>query len=301
MTTSNGNLEKALGEGKFVITAETSPPDSADPQAVLDRAGCLKGVADAVNVTDGAGARSHMSAFAATVVLAQAGIEPVLQFTTRDRNRLALQGDLIGAGTFGIPNILCLNGDDVKGGDQPETKPVHDLDSRSLMATARQMRDEGTLPSGRELKPPPRLFIGGAEVPRQPDEKFNTDGITAKIEAGCHFFQTQFAYDMDVLKAYMGRLRDEGITERAYFIIGCGPLASAKSARWMTENLFGVHVPDPVIKRLEGADDQRAEGKKICVELMQEMAEVDGIHGVHLMGPRVEEAVAEVVEESGLR
>jgi methylenetetrahydrofolate reductase (NADPH) len=301
MTSSNGNLETALGEGKFVITAETSPPDSTDPQAVLDRAGCLKGVADAVNVTDGAGARSHMSAFAATVVLAQNGIEPVLQFTTRDRNRLALQGDLIGAGTFGIPNILCLNGDDVSAGDQPETKPVHDLDSRSLMGTARQMRDEGCLPSGRKLDPPPRLFIGGAEVPRQPDENFNTDGIIGKIDAGAHFFQTQFAFDMDVLRAYMARLWDDGIPEKAYFIIGLGPLASAKSARWMSENLFGVHVPEPVINRLEGAEDQRAEGKKICVELMQEMSEIKGIHGVHLMGPRVEEAVAEVVRESGLR
>jgi methylenetetrahydrofolate reductase (NADPH) len=165
---SNGRLEALLRSGAFVMTAETSPPDAAAQAAVLERAGCLKGLADAVNVTDGAGARAHMSAFACAVVLAQHGIEPVLQFTMRDRNRLALQGDLIGAATLGIPNILCLHGDDPKNGDQPETKAVYDIDSRGLMATARRLREQGTLPTGRAIVPPPRLFIGAADAPQDP-------------------------------------------------------------------------------------------------------------------------------------
>src|SRR5215471_21745535 len=160
---SNGRLEALLRSGAFVMTAETSPPDAAAQTAVLERAGCLKGLADAVNVTDGAGARAHMSAFACAAVLAHHGVEPVLQFTVRDRNRLALQSDLIGAATLGIPNILCLHGDDPKTGDQPEAKPVYDLNTRSLIVMARRLREEGTLPSGRVVAPAPRFFIGAAD------------------------------------------------------------------------------------------------------------------------------------------
>ena len=299
MTVTSG-LKAALDAGRFVITAETSPPDAADAETVLARAGGLKGLVDAVNVTDGAGAKSHMSAVACSAILARAGIEPILQFTTRDRNRLALQADLIGAWALGIPNILCLSGDEVSVGDQPEAKPVHDLDSRGLMATARQLRDEGTLPSGRSVDPRPEMFIGAAEMPRDPDADFDTGGIRAKIEAGADFFQTQFAFDIGVLKRYMARLVDEGITEQAHFIIGLGPLASAKSARWMDNNLFGVTIPAPIIERLEGAKDQRAEGRAICVELLQQFREIPGVAGAHLMGPRVEAAIAEVVAEAGL-
>jgi methylenetetrahydrofolate reductase (NADPH) len=267
---------------------------------VLDRAACLKGLADAVNVTDGAGARAHMSAIACAAILAQHGIEPVLQFTVRDRNRLALQGDLIGAAALGIPNILCLHGDDPKNGDQPETKPVYDIDSRTLMTTARRLRDEGLLPSGRPVAPAPRLLIGAADAPQDPKPEWKPDGLRAKIEAGADFVQTQYCFDLAMLRRYLTRLRDHGILERLRVIVGIGPIASAKSARWMNEHLFGVTIPEAIVARLEAASDQRAEGRKICVELLQELSEIDGVAGAHLMAPRQELAIAESIAESGL-
>ncbi len=294
-----GGLEAVLRRGDFALTAETSPPDSADPARVLERAGVLKGLADAVNVTDGAGARSHMSALACAAILAQDGIEPVLQFTVRDRNRLALQGDLLGAAALGVPNILCLYGDDPTAGDQPDAKGVYDLDTHGLLRTARTM-SEGAFPGGRAITPPPGLFIGAADTPRPLDDEWKPDGLFAKIDAGAGFFQTQYCFAMDVLRRYMARLVDEGVTERAYFLIGIGPLASAKSARWMNEKLFGVHVPEALIARLEGAEDQRAEGRAICAELLQELRDIDGVSGAHLMAPRQEASIARVIEESGI-
>ena len=299
---SDGGLEAALRAGRFAITAEITPPDAATAQAVVDRAGVLKGVVDAVNVTDGAGARAHMSAMACAAVLAKNGIEPVLQFTVRDRNRLALQGDLIGMGALGIPNLLCLHGDDVKAGDQPETKMVHDIDSRALMSLARQLRDEAQFPSGRKVDPAPRLFIGAADSPQDPKADFAPKGLEAKIAAGADFFQTQFVYDAGVAKRYFGRLRDAGVTEQAYFIVGVGPLLSAKQARWMHENLFGVSIPEGVFKRLDGAADQKAEGRKICVELLQQFTQIPGIAGAHIMAPQQKiAAIAEAVAEAGVR
>lgn len=297
---SRGRLEAVLRRGDFALTAETSPPDAGAPEPVLARAACLKGLADAVNVTDAAGARAHMSALAAAAVLAHAGIEPVLQFTTRDRNRMALQGDLLGAAALGIPNILCLHGDDAATGDQPETKPVHDIDSRELMRTARRMRDEGAFPSGRPIEPRPALFIGAADTPCDPEPAWKPDGLLAKIEAGADFVQTQYCFDTGLLRRYLGRLRDHGIAERLFVIVGVGPIASGRSARWMNETLFGVHIPEAVVRRLEGARDQAAEGRRICVELLQELSEMDGVGGAHLMAPRQEEAIAEVIAESGL-
>jgi methylenetetrahydrofolate reductase (NADPH) len=297
---SAGRLEALLRAGTFVMTAETSPPDAASETAVMERAGILKGLADAVNVTDGAGAKAHMSAFACAALLARHGIEPVLQFTVRDRNRLALQGDLIGAGALGIPNILCLHGDDPKNGDQPETKPVYDIDSRALMTTARRLREEGVLPTGRPVAPPPRLFIGAADSPQDPRPDWKPEGLAAKIAAGADFVQTQYCFDLALLRRYLARLKDHGLLERLFIIVGIGPIASAKSARWMNDNLFGVHVPDSLIARLEGASDQRTEGRKICVELLQELAEIEGVAGAHLMAPRQEQAIAEAIAESGL-
>ena len=296
MTTSS-NLRSSLKKGNFVITAETSPPDSANASSVLDRAGCLKGIVDAVNVTDGAGAKAHMSALAAATILSQNDIEPVLQFTTRDRNRLAIQGDLIGGWALGIPNILCLYGDDITAGDQPDAKKVHDIDSRQLIETAKIMKEKGTLPNGRKIDPKPDLFIGAADMPREPDKNFNASGLLAKINAGANFFQTQFAFDIEVLKKYMSMIRDAGVTEKAYYIVGLGPLSSAKSAKWMDENLFGVNIPQKVIKRLESAENEKEEGKKICIELLNQFKEIEGVHGAHLMGPRQEKTIADIVSE----
>jgi methylenetetrahydrofolate reductase (NADPH) len=297
---SNGRLEALLRAGTFAVTVETSPPDAASAEAVLGRTRCLKGLADAVNVTDGAGAQAHMSAIAAAAILAREGIEPVLQFTVRDRNRMGLQADLIGAAALGVPNILCLHGDEPKSGDQPETKPVYDIDSRTLMRTARRLREEGTLPSGRAVDPAPRLFIGAAETPIDPPHDWKPVGLAAKLDAGADFVQTQYCFDLAILRRWLARLADAGLMERVFILVGIGPIASAKSARWMNEKLFGVHVPEALIQRLEGAADQRAEGRRICAELLQELAEIDGVGGAHLMAPRAEAACAEVIAASGI-
>ena len=296
---SSGGLEAVLRRGDFALTAETSPPDSADPARVLARGRLLKGLADAVNVTDGAGAQAHMSALACAAILAADGIEPVLQFTVRDRNRLALQGDLLGAAALGIANILCLYGDDPTAGDQPDAKGVYDLDTNGLLNTARLM-SQGAFPGGRAITPPPVLLIGAADAPRALDETWKPDGLHGKIDAGAVFFQTQYCFDMPVLRRYMARLGDEGITERAYFLIGIGPIASAKSARWMNEKLFGVHVPEALVARLDGARDQAAEGRAICAELLEELQTIEGVSGAHLMAPRQEASVARVIEDSAV-
>ena len=295
-----GRLESVLAAGGFAVTAEITPPLSADPAELLKRADPLKGLADAVNVTDGAGARAHMSALAGAAILAEAGIEPVLQFTMRDRNRMALQGDLLGAAALGVSNILCLHGDDPKAGDQPETKSVYDIDSREFIRTARRMRDEGTFPSGRAIEPRPRLFIGAADSPVDAKFDWNPTGLEAKIEAGADFVQTQYCLDLAMLRRYLAGLAEHGLLRRVFVIVGVGPIASAKSARWMNENLFGVRVPEAIIERLDRAADQRAEGRRICVELLQELVEIEGVAGAHLMAPRQEQAIAEVIAESGI-
>ena len=289
-------LQQKLLDKVFVYTAETTPPDASDKETLLKNVMPLKGVADAVNVTDSPGAKAHMSSLTASIILAQNDIDPILQLTVRDRNRLALQGDLIGASALGVNNILCLKGDDPKNGDQPETKIVNDIDSLTLVSTANMMRKEKKLPSGRLIDPSPKLFIGGAEVPTQgkPDPK----KILDKINKGVDFFQTQYVFDAKLLNEYMKVLGDEGILEKTNFIIGLGPFASAKSARWMNENLFGVDVPDQIIKRLEGAKDQKEESKKICIELIDNFRNIQGVKGIHLMGHRKEEVISEIIKES---
>jgi methylenetetrahydrofolate reductase (NADPH) len=300
-TTDTGSkLQQVLKAGHFAMTAETSPPDAASAEVVLNRVRCLKGIADAVNVTDGASARVHMSALAAAAIIAREGIDPVLQLTTRDRNRIALQGDVVGASALGIHNFLCLTGDKMSAGDQPDAAEVFEIDSGALMRQMRDMRDLGTYPSGREIIPPPALFLGGAEVPSDPGPDWSPARILAKIDNGAQFFQTQYCFDLGIVERYCHRLVEEGITEKAHFLIGIGPLASAKSARWMDANLFGVDVPEAIIKRLDGADDQKAEGRAICAELLQGFSEIHGCAGAHLMAPHQEAACAQVIEESGL-
>ena len=299
-TSTDSKLQQVLNAGHFAMTAETSPPDAASAEVVLNRVKCLKGIADAVNVTDGASARVHMSALAAAAIMVAEGIDPVLQLTTRDRNRLALQGDVIGASALGIHNFLCLTGDRMSAGDQPDAAEVFEIDSGKLMRQIRDMRDLGTYPSGREINPPPALYLGGAEVPSDPGPDWSSARILAKIDNGAQFFQTQYCFDLGIVERYCHRLVEEGITEKAHFLIGIGPLASAKSARWMDANLFGVDIPGAIIKRLDGADNQKAEGRAICAELLQGFAEINGCAGAHLMAPHQEEACARVIEESGL-
>ena len=289
-------LHKKLLDKVFVFTAETTPPDASDKETLLKNVMPLKGIADAVNVTDSPGAKVHMSSLTASIILAQNDIDPILQLTVRDRNRLALQGDLVGASALGVNNILCLGGDNPKNGDQPETKIVNDVDSITLVATAHMMRKEKKFPSGRPIDPAPKIFIGGAEVPTS--GKPNPDKILNKINKGVDFFQTQYVFDSKVLSEYMKILGDEGILEKTNFIIGLGPFASAKSAKWMNENLFGVDVPDQIIKRLEGAENQKEESKKICLELIESFRDIKGVKGVHLMGHKKEEVISEIIKES---
>ena len=289
-------LHKKLLDKVFVFTAETTPPDASDKETLLKNVMPLKGIADAVNVTDSPGAKVHMSSLTASIILAQNDIDPILQLTVRDRNRLALQGDLVGASALGVNNILCLGGDDPKNGDQPETKIVNDLDSITLVATAHMMRKEKKFPSGRAIDPAPKIFIGGAEVPTS--GKPNPDKILNKINKGVDFFQTQYVFDAKVLSEYMKVLDDKGVLEKTNFIIGLGPFASAKSAKWMNENLFGVDVPDQIIKRLEGAENQKEESKKICLELIESFRDIKGVKGVHLMGHKKEEVISEIIKES---
>ena len=289
-------LQQKLLDKVFVYTAETTPPDASDKEILLKNVMPLKGVADAVNVTDNPGAKAHMSSLTAAIILAQNGIDPILQLTVRDRNRLALQGDLIGASALGVNNILCLKGDDPKNGDQPETKIVNDIDSLTLASTANMMRKEKKFPSGRIIDPSPKLFIGAAEIPTQ--GKPNPKKILDEINKGVDFFQTQYVFDPKLLNEYMKILGDEGILEKTNFIIGLGPFASAKSAKWMNENLLGVDVPDQIIKRLEGAEDQKEESKKICIELIDNFRNIQGVKGVHLMGHKKEEVISEIIKES---
>jgi methylenetetrahydrofolate reductase (NADPH) len=289
-------LENKINSGQFVITAEIVPPLSAAAGKLLAEAELLEGKVDAINVTDAAAGRTSMSSFAAAAILVANGHEPILQVTCRDRNRIALAGDLIGAAAQGVQNLLILKGDDPKGGDQPDAKPVFDYESGQLLALARDLRDKGALPSGRKIEPPPHFVIGAADVPRRPDANWKATPLLNKIDAGADFVQTQFCFDLDVARAYIGRLRDEGITDRLAVIIGVGPIRSAKSARWMNENLFGVHVPDATIARLESAKDQAAEGRAICAELIAGLREIQGVAGAHVMAPaQGPDAIAQVL------
>jgi methylenetetrahydrofolate reductase (NADPH) len=300
MAKSEGRLERVLTAGGFAATAETTPTATTDAAPLIDRVTPLRGVADAVNVTDGATAKPHLSSLVLAGMMMREGIEPVLQYTVRDRNRIALQADLLGTGALGIPNILCLTGDDPKKGEEPDAKPVFDLDSAGLIALARRMRDRGELNSGREITAPPKLLIGCADAPFVPKPDWEPTSLRGKIEAGADFAQTQYCFDLDICRTYMARLADFGITEKLPFLIGIGPLASAKQAKWMDANLWGVSIPAPLIKRLEGAEDEREEGMKICVELIQAMQEIPGVGGVHLMAPRQAKAMAEVIQRAGI-
>ncbi len=296
------NLQRRLSAGAFAVTAEVTPPLTADAGALLAKAAPLKGRVDALNVTDAAGARAALGSFAAAAILARDGIDPVLQVTCRDRNRIALVGDLLGAAAQGVGNVLVLHGDDPAGGDQPDAKPVHDLDTKGVIGLIRQMRDDGVLPSGRAIEPAPGFFIGAADTPHDPAPDWRPTGLLAKLEAGADFVQTQFCFDLEVARRYLARLSDAGIPERLKILIGIGPIASARSARWMSGNLFGVSVPDAIIDRLEKAADAKAEGRRICIELMQGLQEMPGVAGVHIMAPNQGmESVARVIDEAGLR
>lgn len=295
---SPGRLERILRAGVFAVTAEIAPPDSADPHEVYERAALFDGYVDAINATDGSGANCHMSSVGMCSLLTRRGYAMVMQVSARDRNRIAIQGDVLGASAMGVSNILCLTGDSVGVGDHPEAKPVFDLDSMSMLEMLRTMRDEQRFLSGRKLSEPPRVFLGAAANPFGPPLDYRPHRLAKKIAAGAQFIQTQYCFDIAGFKEYMAAARDLGAHEKAFILPGVGPLASAKSAEWIRSNVPGVHIPDATISRLKGAENQRAEGINICIDLIHELAEIDGVHGVHIMAFRQEHFVAEIVERS---
>ena len=264
----------------------------------MERAAPLKGLADAVNVTDGASARAHLEATVAASLLLQSGIEPILQLTCRDRNRIALQSQLVGASALGIVNVLALTGDDPKQGDQPDAKPVFDLDSTGLVATAAAIRDNHQLPHGRAVGGDPDYFIGVADSPIDPPDGWQPTSLRKKIDAGAQFAQTQFCMDTGVLRRYLARLGELGLLADFKILVGVAPLASAKSARWIVSNLKGSIIPDWVVARLEAAADPRLEGEAICGELLAEMREIPGVGGAHIMAPLNDAAIPRVIAKA---
>ncbi len=295
-----GAFERQLASGQFVVTAELSPPDSADPEEVYSRARVFEGYVDAINATDGSGANCHMSSIAVCTLLERRGYTAIMQISCRDRNRLAVQGDVLGASALGVSNVLCLSGDGVQAGDHPGAKPVFDLDCMSLISTLRTMRDDSRFLSGRAITTPPRVLIGAAANPFVPPFDYRVERLAKKISAGAAFVQTQYCFDIPRLEEYMRQVRDLGLHHKCAILVGVGPLNSARAARWIRDNVPGVHIPDHVIKRLDGAERPKLEGRRLCMELIQQIREIEGVAGVHVMAYRQEEAIAEIIDASAV-
>src|SRR6202789_2536248 len=296
--TSPGRFERVLRAGGFAVTTELAPPDSADPEDVYRRARVFDGYVDAINATDGSGANCHMSSLAVCALLTRVGYAPIMQISCRDKNRIAIQGDILGGAAMGVCNMLCLTGDGVQAGGHPQAKPVFDLDCVSLLDIARTLRDDHHFQSGRKITFAPRVFFGAAENPSGLPHDWRAMRLAKKVAAGAQFIQTQYCYDLALLQGFMEQVEALGLDGKVFILVGVGPLRSAKTAEWMRKNVPGMHVPDAVITRLQGAKDQAREGREICIELIQAIREIRGVHGVHIMAYRQEESVAEIVDRS---
>ena len=296
------NLKKVLEIGKFAVTAECGPPKGADPESVLKKAEFLKDKVDAVNVTDNQTAIVRMSSLAACSLLKTGGFDPVLQMVVRDRNRIALQSDILGASALGIRNVLCLSGDHQIFGNQPQAMGVFDLDSIQFVQVVKAMRDNGTILGGDALNMPPDIFIGAAANPFADPLEFRAVRLSKKIMAGADFIQTQCIYNLKRFETWINMARDRGLTEKAFILGGVTPLKSPGMAKYMKNKVSGMDVPDEVIKRMEGVakDKQREEGIRICVETIERLKETPGVKGVHIMAIEWEEVVGEIVERAGL-
>lgn len=293
-------FRETLESGHFAVTAEIAPPRGTNLEALTRSVNDLRPVVSAINLTDGAGARVRMASLAAAIHVRQLGVEPILQMTCRDRNRIAIQSDLLGAAAFGIRNVLVLSGDGVESGDDAAARPVFDLDARTLLQLMRGMSVDGVTLSGSELSGKPDFFGGAADIPIDPAEDWSPNGLQGKQAAGARFVQMQYCFDIDLLRRYFERLRDHGLTESLYFLIGLGPLRSADAAKWMRDNLWGTIVPDGLVRRMEAARDPRHEGIAICAELIEQARDIDGIAGVHLMAPGQHQAIVETVRLAGM-
>jgi methylenetetrahydrofolate reductase (NADH) len=298
---TTGGLRAAIASGRFVVTAEIGPPRDADAEAITRKAGLLRGWVDAANVTDCQGAKVKMSSLAGSVLAAAAGVEPVMQLTCRDRNRIALQSDLLGAAALGIPNVLLLTGDHPRFGDHPEAKPVFDLDGVQLTWTARTLRD-GALISGQRIEHRPGWLIGTVENPFAPPASYRARRLAKKVAAGAEFVQTQYVFDVEKFAGWMAELRDLGVTERCAVLAGIGPIRSLRVLEVLCNEVPGIYVPDAVVRRLRGvpADRVADEGISLCVETIQQVAEIPGVRGVHLMAFGFERGVPDILERAGV-
>lgn len=299
---SGSRLKTVLEAGQFAVTAEIGPPRGSNPAPIRRKAKLLREWVDAANITDNQSAVVRMASWAGCMIVKQEGVEPVMQLQCRDRNRIALQSDLLGAAALEIPNVLLLTGDHPRFGDHPDAKPVFDLDSVQLVWTARTMRDQSKLLSGRELKPAPDLFIGAVENPFAPPLRWRAERLGKKAAAGARFCQTQFIYDVKIFAEWMQRIRDLGVDKRCSILAGVGPVRSLRALEFMRNEVPGMYVPDSVVRRLRGVPEDKvsAEGLKLCSEIIAEVKEIPGVAGVHIMAVSWEEAIPEILEGAGL-
>lgn len=295
---AGSRLERVLHEEGFAVTAEVVPPRSADPEAVRAQARALDGFADAANVTDSPTGSAHMSPVAGSALVAAEGVEATVQLACRDRNRLAITGDLFGAWAVGARNVLCLTGDRISAEDHRGAVEVHDLTVVDLVRFAAGLRDRGESLDGRPVDPAPRYFVGVADVPLA--RPYDAGRLEQKVEAGADFVQTQIVYDVDSLGEWADDVRARGVFDRAFVLVGVAPPRSAATARYLRQHLPGVVVPDDVVRRMESADDPVDEGVRLTVDIVKRLREIDGVAGVHVMGLGHEEAVRRVIDEAGL-
>jgi methylenetetrahydrofolate reductase (NADPH) len=295
-------LEKILSQGYMAVTSECGPPRGSDPQAVLEKAELIKDHVDAINITDNQTAMTRLCSLASCAHLKISGYEPVLQMVTRDRNRIGLQSDLLGAASFDIHNVLCLSGDHQSFGDCASGQNVHDIDSMQLIQTVRHMRDEGRFLGGDEIKRPPQMFVGAAVNPFADPFEIRVPRLAKKIAAGAEFIQTQCIYNLDKFEKWMQLVRERGLHEKVYILAGFTPMKSAGMAKFMKKNVPGMDVPDEIVKRLADTakEKQAEEGINICVEAIQRLKEVEGVKGFHIMAIEWEKMVPEIVERAGL-
>jgi len=299
---SESNLERVLEAGQFAVTAECGPPRGADPDVVLKKAELVKGNVDACNVTDNQTSVVRMSSVAGCMLVKETGTEPLLQMVVRDRNRIALQSDLLGASALGVRNLLCLSGDHQKFGDDPQAKNVFDIDSIQLIHMVKTMRDEGVFPSGDKLEGAPKFYIGCAVNPFADPFEIRVPRLKLKVDAGADFVQTQCIYNMDKFKRYMEEACRQGLHERVKILAGVTPLKSAGMAKFMNRMVAGIEIPEDIIKRIadEPKEKQAAKGIEICIEQINEVKEMEGIAGVHVMAIEWEEKLNEIVGGAGL-
>jgi 5,10-methylenetetrahydrofolate reductase len=296
------HLHRLLASGAFVVTAELQATDSPDPESVYRLADLLRGSVDAVNCTDNSAAHPHIAPLAAAHLLLDRGVEPIVQLACRDRNRLALQADLVGAVALGARNVCLMTGDDVTAGDHPEAKPIYDIDAVHAIHIARRMRDQGVYVSGRNLDEPLPLFIGAVENPFAPPHDFRPMRLGKKVEAGAEFVQTQIVFNLARMRGFMARCEELGLLDHVFILASVYVCRSAVSARYLRDMVPGIDVPDPIIDRMEGApsDRQVDEGIGIALEIVEELRGMGGVAGVHLISIRGDESIVRLVQEAGL-